>query len=106
MQDMSKIAHKHSAVCQNIRMPQSLPDLATLLPSWQLALKAERKSPGTIKVYSDGVNKFLRWCKAAGHPAELSRATVQGFLAALLDGGAEGHTARSRDLALKRFAAW
>lgn len=87
-------------------MPQSLPDLAALLPSWQLALKAERKSPGTIKVYGDGVKKFLRWCADAGRPAELSRAAVQAFLAGLLDEGAEGNTARSRDLALKRFAAW
>lgn len=87
-------------------MDGPLLDLAALLPSWQLALKAERKSPGTIKVYGDGVNKFLRWCADAGHPAELTRATVQAFLTDLLDAGAEGHTARSRDLALKRFAAW
>jgi integrase/recombinase XerD len=103
---MSKIARKHSVVCQNIRVPNSLPDLAALLPSWQLAMKAERKSPGTIKVYGDGVNKFLRWCTDTGHPAELSRSAVQAFLADLLDHGAEGNTARSRDLALKRFAAW
>ncbi len=87
-------------------MPPSLPDLAALLPSWQLAMKAERKSPGTIKVYTDGVNKFLRWCAATGHPAELTRTLVQAFLADLVDLGAEGNTAKSRDLALKRFAAW
>jgi integrase/recombinase XerD len=87
-------------------MPESLPDLATLLPSWQLALKAERKSPGTIRTYSDGVTKFLRWCAENGHPAELSRTTAQAFLADLLDEGMEGNTARSRDLALKRYAAW
>ena len=86
-------------------MPQSLPDLACLLPSWQLALKAERKSPGTIRTYSDGVAKFLRWCADNGHPLELNRTTVQAFLADLLDDGAEGNTARSRDLALKRYAA-
>ncbi len=87
-------------------MPPSLPDLAALLPSWQLALKAERKSPGTIKVYGDGVNKFLRWCAETGHPAELTRTAAQAFLADLMDNGAEGNTAKSRDLALKRFAAW
>src|SRR6516165_6019349 len=87
-------------------MASSLPDLAALLPSWQLALKAERKSPGTIKVYSDGISKFLRWCAENGHPAELSRVKVQTFLTGLLDDGAEGNTARSRDLALKRYAAW
>lgn len=103
---MSKISQKHSGLCQNICVPQSLPDLEGLLPSWQLALKAERKSPGTIRTYSDGITKFLRWCADNGHPAELSRTTVQAFLADLLDDGAEGNTARSRDLALKRYAAW
>jgi site-specific recombinase XerD len=87
-------------------MTQSLPDLAALLPSWQLALKAERKSPGTIRTYSDGIKKYLRWCADNGNPAELGRPAVQAFLADLLDDGAEGNTARSRDLALKRFSAW
>jgi integrase/recombinase XerD len=87
-------------------MAPSLPDLAALLPSWQLVMKAERKSPGTIKTYTDGVNRFLRWCAENGHHAELTRAAVQAFLTDLLDDGAEGNTARSRDLALKRFAAW
>src|SRR5271166_418253 len=87
-------------------MTQSLPDLAALLPSWQLSMKAERRSAGTIKVYTDGVNKFLRWCADTGNLAELTRTTVQAFLADLLGGGAEANTAKSRDLALKRYAAW
>lgn len=87
-------------------MSSDLPDLAALLSSWHLAMKAERKSPGTIKVYGDGVNKFLRWCAETGQPAELTRTTVQAFLADLLDDGAEANTAKSRDLALKRYAAW
>lgn len=87
-------------------MTESLPDLAGLLPSWQLALKAERKSPGTIRTYTDGVTKFLRWCESNGQRPELSRVVVQAFLADLLDEGMEGNTARSRDLALKRYAAW
>jgi integrase/recombinase XerD len=87
-------------------MRKSLPDLAELLPSWQLAMRAERKSPGTVKVYGDGVRKFLRWCEETGRPAELTRTTVQTFLADLLEEGAEANTAKSRDLALKRYAAW
>jgi integrase/recombinase XerD len=87
-------------------MASSLPDLAELLPSWQLALKAERKSPGTLRTYSDGVKKFLRWCADNGHTPRLDRTLVQTFLASLLDDGQEGNTAKSRDLALKRFAAW
>jgi integrase/recombinase XerD len=87
-------------------MAESLPDLAALLPSWQLALKAERKSPGTIRTYTDGVTKFLRWCDNNGHTPRLDRTLVQSFLADLLDAGHEGNTAKSRDLALKRFTAW
>jgi integrase/recombinase XerD len=87
-------------------MAESLPDLAALLPSWQLALKAERKSPGTIRTYTDGVTKFLRWCNNNGHTPRLDRTLVQSFLADLLDAGHEGNTAKSRDLALKRFTAW
>lgn len=87
-------------------MTERLLDLAPLLPSWELSMRAERKSAGTIKVYTDGVKKFLRWCTETGHPAELSRVVVQAFLADLLDDGAEANTAKSRDLALKRFAAW
>ena len=82
------------------------PDLAALLPSWELHLRAERKSPQTVKVYGDGVRAFLRWCAAEGRSALLDRPTVTAFVAALLDAGAEAATARSRQLALKRFSAW
>lgn len=93
-------------MCQDSLMTESLPDLEALLPSWLLSLKAERKSAGTIKVYADGVKKFLRWCADTGQIAELQKTTVQAFLADLLDEGAEANTAKSRDLALKRYAAW
>ncbi len=85
---------------------KGLPDLAELLPSWELALRAERKSPQTVKAYGDGVRRFLAWCATAGRPAVLDRATVNAFVAALLEGGAEPATARARHLALRRFSAW
>lgn len=89
-------------------MPKRVPvlDLSALLTSWQLALRAERKSPATVKVYSDGVLAFLRWCDSEGVAAELTKPLVQQFTTALLDGGSEPATARSRQLALKRFSAW
>lgn len=87
-------------------MPPSLPDLAELLPSWQLALRAERKAPTTVTSYSEGVRGFLRWCADTNTTPELTRATVQAFTADLLDKGAEPATARSRHMALRRFAAW
>ncbi|HME47607.1 tyrosine-type recombinase/integrase, partial [Mycobacterium sp.] len=87
-------------------MAQTLPDLAALLPSWQLAMRAERKSPKTIKSYTEGVQAFLRWCQTTDTQPELTATTVQAFVADLLDQGAEAATALSRQKALKRYAVW
>lgn len=85
---------------------QDPPDLAALLPSWELALRAERKSPATLKAYGDGVRRFLGWCAETGTPPVLDRPTVAAFVAALLEAGAEAATARSRQLAVRRFSCW
>jgi integrase/recombinase XerD len=82
------------------------PDLWLLLPSWELSLRAERKSSQTVKVYGDGVRRFLAWTKDSNRPAVLDRPTVSAFVADLLDQGAEPATARSRLLALRRFSTW
>ena len=87
-------------------MPSTGPDLAALLSSWQLALRAERKSPATVTSYTEGVLAFLRWSELSGLKPEITKATVQAFTADLLDGGAQPSTARSRQMALRRFAAW
>jgi site-specific recombinase XerD len=80
-------------------------DLGALLGSWELALRAERKSAQTVKSYGDGVRRFLAWCDAAGTPPVLDRPTV-AFIAELIDEGAEPATARARQLSLRRFSAW
>lgn len=82
------------------------PDIVSLLDSWLLHLSAERKSVQTRKTYGDGVRAFLRWCEATGRSPVLDRPTVNAFVSALLDGGAEASTARSRQLAVRRFSAW
>jgi site-specific recombinase XerD len=89
-------------------MPSRPPalDLAGLLPSWELALRAERKSPATVKSYTDAVRAFLTWCADAGVPPALDKGTVNAFTAALLDAGREAATVRSRQLGLRRFVAW
>jgi site-specific recombinase XerD len=81
-------------------------DLAVLLPSWELALRAERKSPQTIKTYGDGVRQYLAWCAEQERPPDLSKSSVNGFVASLLDRGHAAATARARQLAVRRFAAW
>jgi site-specific recombinase XerD len=82
------------------------PDLAALLPSWQLALGAEHKSPRTISSYADGVRAFLRWAEAAGFAPELTAPNVQAFIVGLLNNGAQSATARARHIALRLYADW
>ncbi|MDQ1015796.1 tyrosine-type recombinase/integrase [Streptomyces afghaniensis] len=81
-------------------------DMRALLDSWMIHLAAERKSAQTVKTYGDGVRAFLRWAAATGTPPALDRPTVNAFVAALIEGGAESSTARSRQLSLRRFSAW
>ena len=87
-------------------MSNSPPDLAALLPSWQLSMRAERKSAATIASYSEGVLGFLRWAKTSNVTPEITKTNVQAFTAELLDNGAQAATARARHMALRRFAAW
>jgi integrase/recombinase XerD len=81
-------------------------DLDTLLDSWLLALRAERKSPATLTSYGKGVRSFLNWCETQHRPAELDRATVIAFTAGLLDDGLDANTVKSRQGSVRRFSKW
>ena len=81
-------------------------DLAALLSSWEIALQSDNKSPQTIRNYLHGMNLFIKWCVDNGHTPAVDRALVRGFVADILAGGAEPATARARQLAVRRFAAW
>src|SRR5262245_24426695 len=81
-------------------------ELASLLESFLRHLRAERKSPQTIRTYGNGVRAFLAWCQREHVEPVLNRPTVDKFVTALLDGGAEPSTARSRQRAVRRFSAW
>ena len=80
-------------------------DVPALLESWQLALRADRKSPQTLKTYGDGVRLYLSWC-ADQQADPLDRGSLRTWVAALLDAGAAPATGRARQLAVRRFAAW
>lgn len=82
--------------------PEALRDLGE---SWALALRADRKSDQTLKAYGDGLRLYLDWCQAQDVPP-LERASIRAWVAALLEGGAAASTARSRQLAVRRFTAW
>lgn len=81
-------------------------DLEALMQSWVLGMRAERKSPATIKAYTDAVTGFIRWCGAEDVPVVLDRPTVNAYVAGLLDAGREPTTARARQLGIRRFSAW
>lgn len=81
-------------------------DLEGLLTSWQLALRAERKSHHTLKTYIGGVRNYAAWCDGEGIDFALTKPQVNAWVAAQLDAGAEATTARSRLTGLRRFSAW
>jgi site-specific recombinase XerD len=87
-------------------MEPSPPNLISLLPSWKLAMQAERKSPATIDSYLRGVRMFTEWCDANGHTPALDKVLLSTWVAELLANGAEAATARTRQQAVRRFSAW
>lgn len=94
------IRRVHVACMTHNRGVEPLPDLPALLESWLLVLRARRRSPRTLRAYGTGVRLFLAYSE------HLDRAAVTGWLAALLDGGAEPATVRLRLVAVKQFAQW
>lgn len=75
------------------------------ITDWQTALRAENKAPGTVAIYTDGAIRYLRWCAERDH-LPMSRAALNSWTAGLLEAGAAPGTARIRQLAVRRFAAW
>jgi site-specific recombinase XerD len=89
-----------------VKADDQRPDLASLLDSWAIQLRADGKAPGTLSAYLGGVRAFLRWCEEGSRVASLDRRTVSAWVASLLDAGQEGATAVARQLAVRRFSAW
>ena len=99
--------------CRSIHAGGTLMAQSTPLPggsrrpaaSWELALRSSGKSPQTVKAYGDGVRTFLRWCETSGHscPGPRPDETVRRRTAGIRRQAA---TARSRQLAMRRFSAW
>lgn len=80
-------------------------DLADLLPSWQVHLRAARKTDGTIKTYMAGVDPYLDWCRT--HDAEpLSRRSLEAWAVELVDAGRAAATVKTRMMGVRHFARW
>lgn len=91
----------------SVKISAMTPDeYAALLGSWELSLRAERKSKETLKAYLTGARQYLTWCLENDATPDLIRTTVNAFTAHLVDLGREGSTVRNRQLAVRRFSAW
>jgi integrase/recombinase XerD len=80
-------------------------ELAALVPSWEIHLRAERKTDGTIKTYLDGVRPYLRWCDE-GSVDPLDRLALQAWTTGLLDAGRAPSTAKTRMMGVRHFTRW
>ena len=85
-------------------MPDLLLDLEEMLASWLRILRAQQKSPHTLRMYRMSVESFLKFCDEQQLPRELTKATVIDFLAALVE--RQPSTVRLRLTVLKLFARW
>lgn len=79
--------------------------LLDLLPEWELALRAEDKTPGTIEAYLGGTRRYFDWCTAAD-AAPMLRTSLQTWMAHLLETGSAPGTVLARKQSVKRFADW
>lgn len=86
------------------RDSESLLDLAAFLPSWELAMRAERKSAKTIVSYTTGVRSYLHWCADA--VPTVTKPAVQAWVAALLEAGRAPNTATAHLKGLRQFCRW
>lgn len=77
-----------------------------LLQSWDIAMRAERKSPRTITIYLTQARAYMAWCASMDSPARFDRRGVQAFLAAEADRGLTGNTVGTRYAGLRQLAVW
>lgn len=75
------------------------------LAAWQLAMRAENKGPATIACYTDATTRYLRFCSERDQPP-MSRTALNHLVAGMLAAGLKPSTARTRQMSVRRFAAW
>lgn len=82
------------------------PDLRVLLDDWEIALKAQRKSPRTLRTYLFSANAFLSWCADNDRPEAIAKDAVNAWIAENLDAGWSDATAVARQAGIRRFSGW
>lgn len=81
-------------------------DAAELVGSWELSMRAARKSDNTIKSYLTGVRLYLAWCRTAGLATVLDRRSATAWIASLVQSGAGDSTVYARQCAIRAYSAW
>jgi site-specific recombinase XerD len=76
-----------------------------LTGEWRLALTAERKSPMTIALYLDALSRYPNWVETQDLPP-MRRTSLQTWITDMLTAGRSPSTARIRQQAVRRYAAW
>ena len=69
-------------------------------------MRAERKSPDTIRSYQAGVMAFGKWCEAEGRKISLDPQAVEDWSNALLAAGKTAATVIAGQRGARRFSAW
>jgi site-specific recombinase XerD len=94
----------------------------SLAESWTIHLEAERKSPHTVRGYTDGLELYVAWCERNGRAVEFEQQPVKEFVVWQLDHGRadrstpggnpkdreglEAATVVARLRGIRRFSAW
>jgi site-specific recombinase XerD len=85
-----------------------LSHITTLAQSWELHLRAERKSPATIANYTSAVERLTDHLNAHGMPTDVTKLTrehVEAFIVSLVDTRSPA-TAVNRYKALQQYFRW
>lgn len=89
--------------------PAALTDYYRLVDSWIRALRAEGKSPATLRMYRYGVDSLARGIVARGmptNPASLTREHVETWLEDLRAAGKSGTTRANYYIPVRCWFAW
>ncbi|MCU1453847.1 MAG: integrase family protein [Acidimicrobiales bacterium] len=88
--------------------PRTLPDVESLLPSWQRHLRAANLSPRTIQSYVEAGTQLAAFLNAAGMPTSptgIAREHIESFLEQLLTKHSAS-TAANRFRSLQQLFRW
>src|SRR5690349_1319790 len=79
---------------------------ADLVSSFEIELKAARRSQSTQRIYLSSIRLYTQWCDDNGLPRQIDRAQVARWMAELLDNGAMPTTVAARLAGVRQLSKW